>query len=212
MSYTLLHTLTTPAVRSVRAANGSLELWDRVAVKQIGDRFTQREAAFLESRNSLYIASMSENGWPYIQHRGGPVGFLQVLDEKTLTFLDFRGNKQYLTVGNTAVDDRVALFLMDYPNRMRLKILAHLQVVPLGDLPDLSTRLLASGYRATVERAFHLTLEAFDWNCPQHITPRFTEDELAPITEPLQQRIATLEAQNRALLGQLKGYSKDPQP
>lgn len=212
MPHAFLDTLTSPAVRSARAANGGLELWDRIATRLFGDRFTGQEAQFIRSRDSFYIASVSENGWPYIQHRGGPSGFLRVLDEKTLGFLDFRGNKQYLTLGNTAVDDRVALFLMDYPSRTRLKILAHLHALPVSEMPLLTEHLRATGYKATAERAFRLTLEGFDWNCPQHITPRVTAEEIEAVARPLEERIVTLEAQNRALLTQLKRASKEPSP
>jgi uncharacterized protein len=212
MPHAFLNTLTSPAVRSARAANGGLELWDRIATRLFGDRFTGQEAQFIHSRDSFYIASVSENGWPYIQHRGGPSGFLRVLDEKTLGFLDFRGNKQYLTLGNTAVDDRVALFLMDYPSRTRLKILAHLQVLPISEMPLLTGHLRATGYKATAERAFRLTLKGFDWNCPQHITTRVTAEEIEAVARPLEERIVILEAQNRAFLSQLKQASKEPSP
>ena len=157
------------------------------------------EAAFIQARDSFYMATVSESGWPYIQHRGGPVGFLKVLDETTLGFADFRGNRQYISLGNVASDDRVALFLMDYPNRKRLKILTHMSVRDLATEPELAERLSSPGYKGRPERAFILKLEAFDWNCPQHITPRFTAAEVAAGTSVLRERLAEAEAELKIL-------------
>ena len=123
------------------------------------------------------MATVSETGWPYLQHRGGPKGFLKVLDPQTIAFADFRGNLQYVSAGNLEGNDRVALFLMDYANRQRLKLLGHSRVVDAADDPGLIDRLRDPGYRARVERAVVIRVEAFDWNCRQHITPRFTEEE-----------------------------------
>jgi len=189
--YKFLDLASTPSVRAAQAANGSREMWDRVDGDRTFDRFTEDERAFIAARDSFYMASVSETGWPYVQHRGGPPGFLKVLDDKTLGFADFRGNRQYISLGNTAANDRVALILVDYPNRARLKILAHLETRPLAEVPELAL----PGYKAKPERAFVLHLETFDWNCPQHITPRFTAAEL----EPLRAQIAALEAENAAL-------------
>lgn len=141
-------------------------------------RFSEREADFIRERDSFYVASIGDNGWPYLQFRGGPVGFLRVLDEHTLGFADFRGNLQYVTTGNVAHDDRVALFLMDYPHRRRLKIMAHASIFDASERPELIEQLEDPTYRARIERAVIYRLEAFDWNCPQHITPRWTESEL----------------------------------
>lgn len=146
-----------------------------------------------------------------MQHRGGPAGFLRVLDDRTLGFADFSGNRQYLSLGNLTENDRVALILMDYAGRRRLKILAHVEVWDLADDPDLAQRLSSPGYKARVERAILLKLAAFDWNCPQHITPRFTEGEIARAVAPLHERIATLEQQNaelRALLSDTGAVTK----
>jgi predicted pyridoxine 5'-phosphate oxidase superfamily flavin-nucleotide-binding protein len=141
----------------------------------------------------------SETGWPYVQHRGGPPGFLRVIDDKTLAFADFRGNRQYISLGNVAADDRACLILMDYPRRARLKIFAHVEVRALGADPEFGAALATPGYRGKAERAFVLHLEAFDWNCQQHITPRFTMAELAPTFADVRGRIAALEAENAAL-------------
>jgi predicted pyridoxine 5'-phosphate oxidase superfamily flavin-nucleotide-binding protein len=141
------------------------------------DRLGEKERRFIAERDGFYLATVNEEGWPYVQFRGGPRGFLRVVDDRTLGYADFRGNLQYISMGNLRHDDRVALFLMDYANRRRLKILARARVVDVRDDPGLVARLEDPRYRARVERGVLLALEAFDWNCPQHITPRFTEEE-----------------------------------
>ena len=128
MSYKFLDIASTPSVRAAQAANGSREMWEKFKGHRTFDRFTDDEAAFIAERDSFYMATVSETGWPYVQHRGGPPGFLKVLDEKTLGFADFRGNLQYISVGNVAADDRAALILVDYPNQARLKIFAHVEM------------------------------------------------------------------------------------
>jgi predicted pyridoxine 5'-phosphate oxidase superfamily flavin-nucleotide-binding protein len=199
MAYGFLDIATTPSVKAAQAANGSGDYWEGFAGDRAFDRFTEAEAEFISQRDSLYMATVSESGWPYVQHRGGPPGFLKVLDDETLGFADFRGNRQYISVGNLGASDRVALILMDYPNRRRLKVYAHAEVRDVkGDL-DLAQRLASPEYKAKLERAVLLRLEAFDWNCPQHITPRFTEAELAQALEPVRQRIRDLEEEVRAL-------------
>ena len=139
-----------------------------------------------------------------MQFRGGPKGFLKVLDDRTLGFADFRGNLQYITTGNISNDNRVALFLMDYANRQRLKIMARAEIFDADKRPDLIGQLEDSNYRARVERAVVYHIEAFDWNCPQHITPRWTEDELAPSINELRSRISQLEKENHQLSTQLR--------
>jgi uncharacterized protein len=199
MPYKFLDITGTPSVRAAQAANGSREMWEHFKGHRTFDRFTDNEAPFIAERDSFYMATVSESGWPYVQHRGGPAGFLKVLDEKTLGFADFRGNLQYISLGNVAADDRVALILVDYPNRARLKILAHMEVRDLAADPELAARLALPGYKAKLERAFLLHLETFDWNCPQHITPRFTMADIEPAVSSLRNRIAELEAENQAL-------------
>ncbi len=163
------------------------------------DRIGPAEAGFIVARDSLYMASVSETGWPYVQHRGGPPGFLRVLDERTIGFADFRGNRQYVSVGNLARNDRVSIILMDYAHRRRLKILGRARLVGPADDPALLARLELPDYRARVERGILVAVEAFDWNCPQHITPRFTAAELTETVMPLKARIAELEAELAAL-------------
>ena len=142
------------------------------------DRLNEHEIAFLAERDSFYMGSVGENGWPYVQHRGGPKGFLKVLDEKTIGFADFKGNKQYVSVGNVNANDRVSLFVMDYPNRRRLKLWARARIVHPDEDPELVARLEVPGYRGRVERGIIMTIEGVDWNCPQHITPRYTKAEV----------------------------------
>ncbi|WCL55138.1 pyridoxamine 5'-phosphate oxidase family protein [Gimibacter soli] len=204
MGYLFLETLSTSTVQAAQDANGAGNFWQTFKGDRQFDAFTDAEADFLARRDSFYMASVSESGWPYVQHRGGPAGFLTLLDERTLAFADYRGNRQYITLGNIAGNDRVALILMDYPNRRRLKILAHMEVRDLAADPDLAARLAQPGYKALPERAFVLHLHAFDWNCPQHITPRFTTAELEKLLSPVHARIEALEAENAALRAALK--------
>lgn len=136
------------------------------------------EAAFIEARDSFYMATTSESGWPYVQHRGGPPGFLRVLDAHTLAFADLRGNRQLVSVGNLATNDRVALILMDYPNRARLKLLARAELLAASADPELTARVAPEGKAKIVERIVRLHVVGFDWNCPQNITPRYTQAEV----------------------------------
>ena len=159
------------------------------------DRLGENEIAFLAGRDSFYMGSVGENGWPYVQHRGGPKGFLKVLDETTIGFADFRGNRQYISVGNLNADGRVSLFLMDYPNRQRLKLWARARVVHPDEDPKLVARLELPGYKARIERGIIMAVEAVDWNCPQHITPRFTEAEIERLVAPLIEENRALQAQ-----------------
>lgn len=205
MSNGFLDIATTPSVLAAQAANGSAGLYDKVVAKRPSNRFSDTEAAFIAARDSFYMASVSENGWPYVQHRGGPPGFLKLIDDTTIAFPDFRGNRQYISLGNVAVDNRVALILMDYPHRRRLKIYARIHPCDLVADADLAARLALPDYRGVVERAFVLRLEAFDWNCPQHITQRFTEAEISIASAPLTERLAQLEAENEALRAALAG-------
>jgi predicted pyridoxine 5'-phosphate oxidase superfamily flavin-nucleotide-binding protein len=174
-------------------------LWTPGRVDRRSEAFTADEAAFIAARDSFYMASVSQTGWPYVQYRGGPIGFLKVIDDVTLAFADFRGNRQYISVGNLDANDRVALILVDYPRRARLKILAHAERLPLDQNPALLAQVSDPGYRAKPERIFRLRLAAFDWNCPQHIVPRFTETEITRAVQPLRDKAEALEAENRVL-------------
>ncbi len=163
------------------------------------DSFTADEAAFIAARDSFYMATTNANGWPYIQHRGGPAGFLKVLGPNQLGFADFKGNRQMLSTGNLDESDRVAFFLMDYPNRTRLKILGHARVLDARENADLADQFAPTPeLRSKIERLFLIDVVSYDWNCPQYITPRFTEAEVSEAIAPLRQRIAELETQLRA--------------
>src|SRR3989338_8740949 len=164
----------TESVKKQQEQYGSRQQYARMDRLARGTTLTLAEIEFITRRDSFYLATVGENGYRYVQFRGGPPGFLRVIDAQTLGYADFRGNRQYITVGNLSQNDRTALILMDYANRSRLKIYAHIEVVEAQDGPELMERLRVPGYDAKLERAMLLHVEAFDWNCPQHITPRFT--------------------------------------
>jgi predicted pyridoxine 5'-phosphate oxidase superfamily flavin-nucleotide-binding protein len=156
------------------------------------------EAEFIGARESFYLGTVSETGWPYIQHRGGPRGFLRLLNPSTLVFADYQGNRQLLSTGNLTMNDRVSLFLMDYPNRTRLKILGHAKVEDARSHPDLAAQLANSGIKARVERIVFIDVVSFDWNCPKYITPRYSAEEVEGYAGSLKLRIAELEEALRA--------------
>ena len=171
----------TSSVRAVQEAHGSRRSYERmVEGEDHNDVLGDDEAAFVGARDSFYMATVSETGWPYVQHRGGPIGFVRVLDARTLGFADFRGNRQYVTVGNLRTDDRAALFFMDYPNRLRLKVLGRVTLIEPSS--ERLAELEIPDYRARVERGFVIRVEAFDWNCSQHITPRYTPAQLRELS------------------------------
>lgn len=201
----------TPQVRAVQEEQGSRERYARLdGGAPNHDRLGAREAAFIAARDSFYLATVGETGWPQLQHRGGPPGFVRILGERLIGFADFRGNRQYITVGNLATNDRVALFFMDYPNRARLKLLGRARAID----PAAETRTLAAlalpDYKAQVERGILIAVEAFSWNCSQHITPRYTEAEVGRAIAPLQERLAELEAETTRLAARLRGAGIEP--
>ncbi|MCT0207195.1 pyridoxamine 5'-phosphate oxidase family protein [Synechococcus sp. CS-1332] len=196
MSQHYLHRHLTPAVLGAQLASYGQSHGPPPASEP--DQLSAREIAFISTRDSFYLASLTEAGAPYLQHRGGPVGFLRVLDGGTLGFADYGGNRQLLTAGHLRRDPRVALFLMDYPARRRLKIDGEAEVVPLAADPQLAGQLGAQA-AGEVERLFRIRVVAFDWNCPQFITPRFTAAELEAQLRPLQERIAALEDELQGL-------------
>ncbi len=210
MLHRYLEIASTPSVKAVRERHGSAAQYARLdgtlgAGDEVrNDRLGPAEMEFISRRDGFYLATVSSTGWPYVQFRGGPAGFLRVLDEHRLGFADFRGNRQYLSVGNVAGNDRVSLFLMDYAHQRRLKIFGRMQVLDAQDEPDLARTLAMPGYPARIERAVLITVEAFDWNCPQHITPRFTEAEIADALAPIRQEVAALREENERLKRQLE--------
>lgn len=176
----------TESVKAAQTRYGSRE--SNLAFEQSNDPrnvLGEFETAFIGERDSFYQATISENGWPYVQHRGGPKGFLKVLDARTIGFADLKGNRQYISVGNLNANARISLILMDYPNRRRLKIWGTTRIVHEEDEPELVARLEVSSYRARVERGIVIQVEAIEWNCPQHITPRFTEAEMDEVLQIL---------------------------
>ncbi len=162
------------------------------------DPLGQDEAECIMARDSFYLGSINETGWPYIQHRGGPLGFLRVVNETTLAFADYKGNRQLLTTGNVSANDRVALFLMDYPNRTRLKILGHARVEDARAHPGLVAQLADPSMQSVVERLVFIDVVSFDWNCPKYITPRYSAEEVEAYAGSLKMRIAELEEALRA--------------
>ena len=186
----------TPNVRAMQERMGSRAQYEGfdLATKR-ADRLGRMEIDFIGQADHFYQATVSETGWPYVQHRGGPAGFLKILDPKTIAFADFRGNVQYLSVGNLQKDDRISIIVMDYANQMRLKLIGRVRLVDAADDAGLIERLRTPGYAARIERAFVISVEGYDWNCPQHITPRFTEKEINTMTAPLQAQIRRLREQ-----------------
>ncbi len=207
MPYGFLDIAITPSVRDAQEKMGADHVWRDFKGNRKFDRFGENEAAFIAARDSFYMATVSETGWPYVQHRGGPRGFLKLVDDQTLAFADYRGNRQYISTGNLAADDRACLFLMDYARRARLKIYMRVETLSLDNDPDLTALVAMPEYGAKLERLFRLRLEAFDWNCSQHITPRFSEGEVSVAVRPLRERLAELEAENAALRARLEANS-----
>lgn len=183
----------TAGVKKEQEKYNSRRQYERMEKISRGSEMSFVEADFIERRDSFYLATTSENGYPYVQFRGGASGFLKVLDSKTLGYADFRGNLQYVSVGNLRSNKKAALILMDYPNRQRLKIYATIEVFDAEDAPELLDRLAMPDYKAKIERAMILHIDAFDWNCPQHITPRYTMSEIGRILIPFKEQIALLE-------------------
>ena len=170
----------TPTVQSIQEQQGSAASYAKFLKPEVsgGDKLTAREASFIAERDGFYQATVSETGWPYVQFRGGPRGFLKTISPTQIAYADFRGNRQYVSVGNLTVEDRVSLILMDYPNQRRLKIWGHATMVRVEDQPEKIAELHDENYSAVPERAMIITIDAFDWNCPQHIPQRFTLEEM----------------------------------
>lgn len=190
----------TPLVKALQEKYGSRAQYGRMeSGVPSPDRLGPDESAFIAERDSFYMATVGAGGWPYVQHRGGAKGFLKVLDDRTIAFGDFRGNKQYISIGNLATDDRVALILMDYPGKARLKILGRSRIFDGAASREWIDRVREPGSKDVIERAYVIRVEAFDWNCPQHITPRYTEDEIREALIPFERRLEALERENEKL-------------
>jgi predicted pyridoxine 5'-phosphate oxidase superfamily flavin-nucleotide-binding protein len=208
MGYTFGSLVFTPVIKALQERYGSRRQYaKREASAFTPDPIGPSEARFLSESDSFYMASIGASGWPYVQHRGGPKGFLKVIDERTLAFADFRGNKQYISAGNLTTDSRVALILVDYPGQMRLKILGRVEIFEGNDAQEWAEKLRGPGrypdYDAVVERVFVIHVEASDWNCPQHITPRFTEEQIRGTLAPVEKQMQALQQENERLRSEL---------
>jgi len=195
----------TDAVKAMQEKLGSRSSYARMERDTYVDGLTENEIDFIAQRDSFYMASIGENNFPYIQHRGGPKGFLKVLDAKRIGFIDFRGNMQYISTGNIATNNNVALIMVDYPARARLKILAKAEIVGLKDDPSLYDLLDLDDYKFKPEQMMIFNIEAYDWNCPQHITPRYTAEDIEEAFAGQRNYLAKLETEIEELKLKLKG-------
>ena len=190
----------TPVVKALQEKYGSRRHYARMESGTASqDRLGEDETAFIAEGDSFYIATVGANGWPYVQHRGGPIGFLKVIDDQTIAFADFGGNKQYISTGNLTTDNRVALIMVDYPHQARLKILGRAEILTGEPAREWIERLRDPADKVAIERVYVIRIEAFDWNCPQHITPRFTADQVKEALAPIERRLEELELENKQL-------------
>jgi predicted pyridoxine 5'-phosphate oxidase superfamily flavin-nucleotide-binding protein len=190
----------TPAVKALQERYGSRRQYARLEqLSEMRGGLGPDEKEYLRERDTFYMASLGESGWPYVQHRGGPKGFLKVLDDTTLAFADFRGNKQYISTGNLLTDNRVALILVDYPRQLRLKLLGRVEIFEGEKAKDWLPKVRDPDYRAVTERVYVIRIEAFDWNCQQHIIPRYTEEEIRDVLEPIEKQMQELQKANEEL-------------
>ena len=194
----------TESVKKLQEKHGSRNSYERMEKFSIIDGLTENEVSFIKNRDSFYLASIGAKEFPYIQHRGGPKGFLKVLDAKRIGFIDFAGNKQYVSVGNVATNNNVSLIMIDYPTRTRLKIFAKAEILELKDNPELYNLLDLKEYKFRPERMMVFHIEAYDWNCPQHIKPRYTVQEIEEAFLPQQEYVAKLETEIKELKSKLK--------
>jgi len=213
MAYDFGSLVFTPAVKALQERYGSRRQYARLeesgrsaSGKPAG--LGQEERDFIGERDSFYMASLGATGWPYVQHRGGPKGFLKVINEHTIAFADFRGNKQYISTGNLMTDNRVALILVDYPRQQRLKILGRVEIFEGEKAKEWLEKVRDPEYKAMTERVYIIRVEAFDWNCPQHIVPRFTEEEIRDVLVPVEKHVQELELENQNLRNEITRLNK----
>jgi len=200
----------TPVIKALQERYGSRRQYARL--EQSSDtpaRLGPDEIEFLGERDTFYMASIGSTGWPYVQHRGGPKGFLKVIDDRTIAFSDFGGNKQYISTGNLMTDDRVALIFVDDPRQARLKVIGHAQIFEGEQAKEWIDKVRDPSYKATIERVFVIHVEAFDWNCQQHIIPRFTEEEIGEALAPLEKRMQGLEDENKKLRNEIARLTEE---
>ena len=196
----------TPLVKKLQERYGSRLQYERMAANASQDRFGEFETQFLAERDSFSWATIGASGWPYIQHRGGPKGFLKVIDDHTLALGDFRGNKQYISTGNLLSDSRVAMIMVDYPRQARLKILGRVEILEGEQAETWLPRVRMPEEKTVIERVFVIHMEAFDWNCPQHITPRYSADELREGMQEIEKRVKALEQENQTLRSEVARF------
>lgn len=190
----------TPVVKRLQERYGSRQQYERMKhARASRDHFTEFEIDFLRERDSFYWATVGSTGWPYVQHRGGPKGFIKVIDSQTLAFADFRGNKQFVSTGNLLTDNRVAIIFVDYPQQARLKILGRVEILEGEKAAPLMEQVRMTGYKAAVERIFIIHMEAYDWNCPQHIRPRYTAEEIRDAVREVEETLRSAEKENAEL-------------
>lgn len=202
MSNRYFETVFTPSVQAEQSQHGSRASYARCISKraeQVGDAvLTEQERAFIATQDTFFLATVTTTGWPYLQHRGGPVGFVKILDAQTIAWADFSGNRQYVSIGNASDNDRVAMIFMDYSAQRRLKIIGRMTAFEIADHPEFRKQIEIADYDATIEHAMKVTVVGFDWNCPQHITPRYTALEVTAAVEPLRHQIAELQRRQDA--------------
>jgi predicted pyridoxine 5'-phosphate oxidase superfamily flavin-nucleotide-binding protein len=194
----------TPVIKALQEQYGSRRQYAKKENSSFSpDSIGPSESQFLAEADSLYMSSVGATGWPYVQHRGGPKGFLKIIDERTVAFADFRGNKQYISAGNLATDDRIALIVVDYPRQVRLKILGRAEVLEGNDAKEWVGKLHDPGYEAVIERVYVIHVEASDWNCSQHINPRFTGEQIRLALAPVEKELQVLRQENERLQAEL---------
>lgn len=189
----------TDAVKEMQEKHGSRRAYERMEKLNIVDGLSLNEIEFIRNQDSFFMATFGAGDFPYIQHRGGPKGFLKVLDSKSIAFIDFTGNKQYISIGNLVTNKNVALIMVDYPNRARLKIYAKAEIIELKDNLELFELLSPDDYNFKAERMMIFHIEAFDWNCPQHITPRYTVEDIEKALAQQRDYITKLESELKKL-------------
>ncbi|WP_159470387.1 pyridoxamine 5'-phosphate oxidase family protein [Dyadobacter sp. 3J3] len=196
------------ATKALQEEFGSRKTYEKVEKFNVVYGLTGNETSFIEDQDHFYMASIGENGYPYIQHRGGPKNFIKILDNKTLAFVDFIGNKQYISVGNIETNPNVALIMISYPHKARLKIFAKAQIVSISENPELFEKIDPADYKHRPERMLVLNIQAYDWNCPQHIIPRYTTEEIDLAYEPNRQYVHELEEENKKLKKEIEALKK----
>ncbi len=189
----------TPMVKALQEKYGSRRQYARMEGSSPPGHLSLDESTFIAEQESFYLATVGATGWPYVQYRGGSKGFLKVIDDHTLAFADFQGNKQFITSGNLATDNRIALIMVDYPRQARLKLLGRVEIFEGDAARDWVKQLRTEGYKAVISRVFVIRIEAFDWNCPQHIKRRFTEEQIQEALAPFERRLHDLETENQEL-------------